>query len=160
MICAALLFIIAYTKVGQKEAVYGVKSSLALFFQILPLIIAAMIMGGLIQVIVPKELIEQFLGTGSGIRGIVTGGVAGSVMPGPPYASLPIVASLLRSGAGIGPMVALVTAWALWRVNLIPLEIAFISPKFMVIRFFATFIFPVIAGLIAQLIIMRFITYP
>ncbi len=160
LICAVLLFIIAYTRVGQKEAVSGVRSSFVLFVEILPLIVIAMIIGGLIQVIIPQAVIEQFLGTSSGIKGIVTGSVAGSVMPGPPYASLPIVASLLKSGAGTGPLVALVTAWALWRINLIPLEIAFIGPRFMAIRFLATFIFPILAGLIAQFIVMRFVASP
>ncbi|MEA1865333.1 MAG: permease [Euryarchaeota archaeon] len=159
LICAVLLFIIAYTRVGQKEAVSGVRSSLVLFLEILPLIIIALVIGGMIQVIIPQEMIEQFLGTSSGIKGIVTGSLAGSVMPGPPYASLPIVASLLKSGAGTGPMVAMVTAWALWRVNLIPLEIAFIGPKFMAIRFLSTLLFPILAGLIAQFIVMRLITH-
>jgi uncharacterized membrane protein YraQ (UPF0718 family) len=160
LICAVVLFIIAYTRVGQKETISGVRSSLVLFVDILPLILVAMMIGGLIQVIIPQEMIEQFLGTSSGIKGIVTGSLAGSVMPGPPYASLPIVASLLKSGAGVGPMVAMVTAWALWRVNLIPLEIAFIGPKFMAIRFLSTLFFPILAGLIAQFIVMRFVASP
>jgi hypothetical protein len=47
-------------------------------------------------------------------------------------------------------MVAYVTAWSLWAIARVPLEVGVMGWKFTFIRFACTFFFPPIAGLIAQ----------
>jgi uncharacterized membrane protein YraQ (UPF0718 family) len=87
----------------------------------------------------------------SGFRGILLGTVAGAIAPGGPYVSLPIAAGLIKSGAGVGTMVAFLTGWSLWALGRLPMEVGILGWKFTIIRFTSTFIFPPIAGLIAQL---------
>ena len=86
------------------------------------------------------------------MRGILIGTVAGGISPGGPYVSLPIIAGLMKSGASVGTMVAFLTGWSLWAVGRIPMEIGIVGWKFTLIRLVATFFFPPIAGLIAQLL--------
>ena len=74
----------------------------------------------------------------------------GGITPGGPYVSLPLAAGLLKAGAGLGTMVAYVTAWSLWAIARVPLEVGVMGWKFTFIRFTCTFIFPPIAGLIAK----------
>ena len=83
------------------------------------------------------------------------GCIAGALTPGGPYVSFPIVASLYKAGAGVGTVVAYVTAWSLWAVGRLPLEISLIGPKFTLIRFLSTLIFPPLAGLIARMFFSR-----
>ena len=71
-------------------------------------------------------------------------------MPGGPFVSLPIAAGLLRVGASVGTMVAFVTAWSLWAVSRLPLDIGILGWQFTLIRLACTFFFPPIAGLIAN----------
>jgi uncharacterized membrane protein YraQ (UPF0718 family) len=78
------------------------------------------------------------------------GTVAGGLAPGGPYVSLPIVAGFLKSGAGMGTMVAFLTGWSLWAVGRLPMEVGILGWKFTVVRFASTFFFPPIAGWIAQ----------
>lgn len=66
-------------------------------------------MGGLIQVLVPRALIARWLGPTSGLKGILIGSYTGIIFTGAPYVTLPIVASLYRAGAGVGPIIALLT---------------------------------------------------
>ena len=83
--------------------------------------------------------------------------LAGGLTPGGPYVSMPIVAGLLKSGASTGTMVAFLTSWSLWAVSRLPLEIGILGWQFMFIRLGSTFIFPPIAGIIAN-VITRFVS--
>ena len=146
---AIALVLIAYFR-GKGEHVLGIKSALDMTIQILPLLIFAFIVAGMIQVLLPKELISKWVGTESGIRGIIIGTVAGGFSPGGPFVSLPIVAGLLRAGAGVGTMVAFLTGWSLWSIARLPMDVGILGWKFTLIRILTTFFFPPIAGLIAQ----------
>ncbi len=120
------------------------------FLTILPLLLAVFTIAGLIEVLVPKEKVAALLGDQAGFRGILFGCLAGAVTPGGPYVSFPVVASIYRAGAGIGTIVAYVTAWSLWAVARLPMEIGIVGPRVTLIRLASTLIFPPIAGLIAH----------
>jgi uncharacterized membrane protein YraQ (UPF0718 family) len=148
---AVILLVIGYYK-GQGQHISGVKSGLNMTVEILPLLILAFIVAGMIQVLVSQELLSKWVGVESGMRGILIGTVAGGLTPGGPYVSLPIVAGLLRSGASVGTLVAFLTGWSLWAVSRLPMEIGILGWKFTLIRIASTFFFPPIAGLVAQMV--------
>lgn len=148
-VIAIVLLFIAYQR-GGGEHILGLKSAGNILLQIAPLLIFAFIVAGLIQVLIPTEMISKWIGAESGLRGILIGTVVGGLMPGGPYVSLPIAAGLLRTGASIGTMVAFLTAWSLWAVSRMPMELGIMGWKFTLIRLACTFFFPPIAGLIAN----------
>jgi len=149
VVLAIVLTVIAYQK-GGGEHILGLKSAGNLLLQIAPLLIFAFIVAGMIQFLVPTEMISKWIGSESGFRGIIIGTVVGGFMPGGPYVSLPMAAGLLRVGAGMGTMVALLTAWSLWAITRLPMEVGIMGWKFTLIRLACTFFFPPIAGLIAN----------
>jgi len=116
------------------------------------LLVAGFLLAGLVQVLIPKEIITKWLGDQSGIKSVLIGCVAGGLMPGSPYAVFPMVGGLYKAGAGLGAMVGFITAWSLWSVSRLPVEFALIDPQLVVIRYGITFIFPPLAGIIAQLV--------
>ena len=148
---AFILLVIGYYK-GQGQHISGVKSGLNMTVEILPLLILAFIVAGMIQVLVSQELLSKWVGVESGVRGILIGTVAGGLTPGGPYVSLPIVAGLLHSGASVGTLVAFLTGWSLWAVSRLPMEIGILGWKFTLIRIASTFFFPPIAGFVAQMV--------
>jgi uncharacterized membrane protein YraQ (UPF0718 family) len=148
-VIALVLFLIAYSR-GQGEHLIGLRTALNMIVQILPLLFCAFIVAGMIQILIPQEVISKWVGSESGMRGILMGTVAGGLSPGGPYISLPIVAGLIRSGAGIGTMVAFLTGWSLWAIARMPMDIGILGWKFTAIRFGVTCLFPIIAGMIAQ----------
>ncbi len=153
-IIAAVFLFIGYQK-GGGEHILGLKSAGNLLLQIAPLLILSFIVAGMIQHLVPTEMISQWVGTESGLRGILIGTAIGGFMPGGPYVCLPIAAGLLRMGASVGTMVALITSWSLWAFARLPVEIGVMGWKFTLIRLACTFFFPPIAGLIANLFFPR-----
>lgn len=152
---AIILLLIGYYK-GQGQHIMGARLAIEMIMRILPLLIFAFIIAGMVQVLIPQELLSKWIGAKSGIRGILIGTVAGGLSPGGPYVSLPIAAGLLRSGASIGTIVAFLTGWSLWAVSRLPMEIGILGWKFTFIRIASTFFFPPLAGLVAQALFSHF----
>ncbi len=149
-VIAIALLIVAYYK-GGGEHILGLKSAGNILLQVLPMLIFVFIIAGVIQHILPVDMVAKWVGADSGLRGIIIGTAAGGITPGGPMVSMPIAAGLLQSGAGIGTMVAFMTGWSLWAFSRIPLEVGLMGWKFTAIRLACTFFFPIIAGLLANL---------
>jgi len=150
-ILAIGLIAIGYMQ-GAQQHIIGLKTGLKMTGEILPLLLLAFIVAGMVQVLLPSELISKWVGTESGFKGIMIGTVTGAIAPGGPYVSLPLAAALMKSGAGVGTMVAFLTGWSLWAVSRLPMEVGILGWKLTLIRLTSTFIFPPIAGLIAQVL--------
>ena len=147
------LLALALVVYGQKQggvSSRGLSIALRMTMEILPLLLFAFIVAGMIQVLLPKDLVARWVGTESGVRGLLIGTVAGALAPGGPYVSLPIAAGLLKAGAGVGTMVAFLTGWSLWALNRIPMDVGILGWKLTLIRFVCTFFFPPVAGLLAH----------
>ena len=159
-IIAVVLLVVAYFR-GSDLPVAGLKAGGRTLWNNLPsveryrLLLFSFAVAGLVQVLIPRELVSRWLGTEAGFRGIMLGCIVGGLVPGAPYATFPIVAALYRSGAGIGAVVGFVTAWALWSVGRIPTEVALIGPRVTLVRFLSTLVFPPVAGLIAHVVLSR-----
>jgi uncharacterized membrane protein YraQ (UPF0718 family) len=147
---AITLLVIGYYR-GDAAHITGLKSAVYMSIEILPLLLFAFIIAGMVQILLPHELISRWIGSESGFRGIIVGSIAGGLAPGGPYVSLPIVAGLLKTGAGIGTMVAFLTGWSIWAVGRLPMEVGILGWKFVLIRLACTLVFPPLAGWIAHL---------
>ncbi|MCB1163698.1 MAG: permease [Candidatus Krumholzibacteriia bacterium] len=153
-IVAIALYVIAVRQ-GDGADRAGLTIAWRLGLEVLPLLVFAFIVAGLAQVLLPKELLARWVGTESGLKGIFIGAIAGGLTPGGPYVNLPIVAALLRAGAGVGTMVAFLTGWSLWAVARLPMEFGMLGWRFTLMRMAATLIFPPLAGIIAHLLFGR-----
>ena len=148
-VIALVLLYISYQR-GGGQYIQGLKIAGDLLIQVLPLLIFAFLIAGLAQVLLPQELISKWIGTESGLRGILVGTLMGSFTPAGPFVSMPIAAGLLRTGASIGTMVAFITAWSLLALARLPMELGMLGWKFMLIRLACVIFFPPLAGLIAN----------
>lgn len=154
-VLAIVLLAVGYSK-GEGQHVQGLRSGVKMIVEILPLLMFAFIVAGMVQVLLPQELLSRWIGEESGLKGIFIGTVAGGLTPGGPYVSLPLVAGLLKAGAGIGTVVAFLTAWSLWAVARLPMELGILGWKFTFVRLACTFFFPPIAGFLAQMFFSGF----
>jgi uncharacterized membrane protein YraQ (UPF0718 family) len=114
------------------------------------ILLLGFVIAGLLQVLVPRELISRWLGTQAGVKGVLVACVTGGLVPGSPYAVFPLVAGLYRSGASLGAVVGFVSAWSLWSVSRLPVEMALIDPKPALVRYAITLVVPPMAGLLAN----------
>lgn len=142
---------------GEKEFFHGLDASLTMFLEIAPQITAGFLLAAFTQVLIPKEFIKKWVGEESGLKGIVVASLAGSLTPGGPIASFPIVAALYSMGADFGSLVAYLTAWELLGIQRILIwEIPLLGMKFVAIRVVVSLLCPVIAGLMARQLVIHF----
>lgn len=152
MAAALILLVVIYWKTPE-AANKGLNATAALFLEILPRMIAAFTIAGLIQAVVPQEVIVKWMGHGSGVRGLLIGMTLGSVTPGGPMTHFPIVASLFKVGVGIGPLVSYLTAWSLFGLQrIIMWEIPFLGAKVVALRIAVSFFFPCMAGWLCEIL--------
>jgi len=150
-VAAALLLALAFRR-GPSVALDGLLAAWGTLRRNLVLLILGFVLAGLVQVLIPRALINRWLGDQAGVKGILIGCVVGGLVPGAPYATFPLVASLYQAGASLGAVVGFVSAWALWSVSRLPVEIALIDPRPALIRYAITFVVPPIAGVLAEVV--------
>lgn len=140
---------------GPELALAGLVQGGKTLLSVVPLLVAAFLIAGLIQTLVTKEVVTRWLGAGAGGRGILLACLGGALIPGGPYVYYPIAAALLHAGAGVGVLVAFVTAKNLWSVTRLPLEFALLGPRLTLVRLAATFFLPLLLGVLAELLFGR-----
>lgn len=148
-VVSALLLIVAFLR-GRDLPLAGVLAAVRTLRRNLLLLLLGFLVAGLAQVLIPKDLIAEWLGAEAGAKGIFIGCIVGGLVPGAPYATFPLVGALYRAGASLGAVVGFVSAWALWSVTRLPTEMALVDPKPALVRYAVTFVVPPLAGLLAQ----------
>jgi len=144
-----ILLAIAFWR-GRDLPLAGLLTAGRALWRNLLLLLLGFVIAGPVQVLVPKELISRWLGAQTGVKGVVIACVVGGLMPGSPYAVFPLVATFYGTGAGLGAVVGFISAWSLWSVSRLPVEVALIGPKPALVRYAITFIVPPLAGLLAS----------
>jgi len=128
----------------------GALAGLRMLWGMLPLLLAAFFVAGMLAVALPPQLVHRWLASSSGVLDVVIGSVSGALIPGGPYVSFPIIAAIHDAGASLAATVSLVTGWAVWNVGLLSFELAIVGPRFTLIRVVSTLALPPAAGLIAH----------
>jgi uncharacterized membrane protein YraQ (UPF0718 family) len=125
--------------------------------RVLPLLLLALPMAAFLAELIPPDIAAGWLGPDSGIAGIAIASLAGGFIPGGPFVSFPLVLSFSKAGAGTAQMVALITGWAILGFHrVIAWEWPVLGGRFVAIRLLASFALPVLAGLLAQLLLPWF----
>ena len=150
MAAAAIALIVVYWKSPESPG-RGLTAAGVLILEIMPRMVAAFTLAGLIQAVVPQDVIVGWMGHGSGLKGILIGMSLGTVTPGGPMTHFPVVASLFKVGVGVGPLVSYLTAWSLFGLQrIIMWEIPFLGAKLVAVRVAVSLFFPLFAGWLCQ----------
>ena len=156
LVLSIILGGIAYHKSPQLP-IQALKSGGGLLLRLIPLLVLAFFVAGLVEVLLPKELLLRWVGAESGFKGILIGTFLGAITPGGPFVQFPIVAAMFKAGAHIGPLIAYLSAWALLGINrVIAYEIPLLGFQITFTRLLCSFIFPIIIGYMAKLVYARF----
>lgn len=141
---------------GNEGVVHALQFSGLLILQITPLVIAGGFLAGYGQVLIPREVVARWLGTGSGLRGLLIATAAGAVTPGGPMACFPLVVVLVHSGADRGSVVAYTTAWGLlaWH-RLFIWELPIMGIEFAIVRTLAVLPLSIVAGVVARMLTFK-----
>jgi uncharacterized membrane protein YraQ (UPF0718 family) len=147
MIVLALTFgIVAYLKDPGLPAV-GARLGFSMLWFVLPRLVPALLLAGLLQVLVPQETVARYFGRQAGMRAIVLATLAGFVTPGGPMVTVPFMVALASSGMTLPPLVAYMTSWSLFGMQrIIAWEAPLLGWHFVAVRVVSSLAFPVLAG--------------
>jgi uncharacterized membrane protein YraQ (UPF0718 family) len=148
---AIVLAVVAYLK-DPGLPLLGVRNGLSLLWFVLPRLVPALILAGLMQVLVPQEVVARYFGQQAGFRGLAIASVAGVLTPGGPMVSVPLLVALANSGAAMPSLVAYMTAWSLFGLQrIIAWEAPLMGWHFVSVRVIASLALPLIAGWLVAL---------
>jgi len=143
---ALILAGVAYSKDPGLPWV-GVKNGLSLLTFVLPRLIPALILAGLMQVLVPQHVVARYFGQAGGMKAIAMASLAGALTPGGPMVTVPLLVVLSNSGAGLPSLVAYMTSWSLFGLQrIIAWEAPLMGWRFVTVRVLASIAFPILAG--------------
>jgi uncharacterized membrane protein YraQ (UPF0718 family) len=112
-------------------------------------------LGGLVRVLIPSGMIAKWLGDTSGLKGILIGSYIGTILPGGPYVTLPVIASIYSAGAGVGPVISLLTGRALLGIQMLVVwQIPFLGVEIPLARYIACLFIPPLVGLAGSALFM------
>lgn len=149
-----VLLVVAYLRGGPALPAEGLREAGRIFAGVAPQLAVGFLLAGMLTVLLPAGIIASWIGSDSGVRGVLIATVAGALTPGGPYMQFPLVASLANAGAGSGPMAAYLTAWSLISLNrLLVWEIPVLGFPFAVARWLVSLALPIIAGLVVPLLL-------
>ncbi|MCX7625061.1 MAG: permease [Candidatus Sumerlaeaceae bacterium] len=146
-----LILTIALASRSPTQLTEGLRSAGKQFLQAFPVVVLTFLLLGLLAVLVPRDVVAKWLSEQAGLRGIVVGTIMGAVAPGGPVVQAIIASVALKMGAGVGALVAFLTAGALAHLLLLPMEIGLLGWRFVVARLACTCFFPPLAGIMAQM---------
>ena len=136
---ALALFVFNARQKGQQ--VVGLITGLKLLLKNLPIILLALILAGMVEVLIPRDFVQNWLSAEAGIRGVIIGVLGGVMLAMGPYATLPIV-----SGAGVGTVIALISSWSLLGLSKTPHEAAHLGGKYVAYKTILGLILSFLAG--------------
>jgi uncharacterized membrane protein YraQ (UPF0718 family) len=121
-----------------------------LILAVAPVIIGAVLLGAFLQVLVPPTVIHRSLGQGTGIRGFLIAIGIGTLIPGGPMISMPILMAVIDAGAGLAACVAFYLSWSLLAlVRVIQWELPLMGGEFAFLRYLSSVPLPLVGALIA-----------
>lgn len=122
---------------------------------VLAVVPSVLILIGLFDVWVPKELVARNLGPDSGARGVLLALLLGTGAAGPIYAAFPIGVTLLEKGARPANLVIFLGAWATLKLPMLMMEGAFLGTRFAVLRFLLTLPGILVSGFVLEALLPR-----
>jgi uncharacterized membrane protein YraQ (UPF0718 family) len=150
MVAAVVAAVLAYVKDPGLPWI-GARNGLAMLWFVLPRLIPALILAGMLQVIIPPETVARYFGRQSGFTAIVLASLAGVLTPGGPMVSVPLLVVMANSGMALGPLVAYMTAWSLFGMQrIIAWEAPLMGWHFVGVRVLSSLVFPILAGWVVK----------
>lgn len=113
------------------KTIKSAESSLLEMLSVLPPI---MILLGLMDVWIKREVLMKYMGENSGIMGIALSMLIGSLAAGPMYAAFPFTIVLLKKGAKFSNIIIFMNSWCVTKISTLLFEISALGFKFTMIR--------------------------
>ena len=133
---------------SKQKTMQALKKAWKSLENILPQLLAiVMIIGVALSYLTPEQ-ISQFMGAESGFWGVFIASIIGSITLIPGFIAFPLSAALLNNGAGVMQIAAFISTLMMVGVITLPLEIQYFGKKAAFLRNGLAYAFSIIVALI------------
>jgi uncharacterized membrane protein YraQ (UPF0718 family) len=148
---ALSLLMLSYLKDKTKTKM-ALKKAYKSFMKLIPALIPMILFVGIILTAVSPEIISKVIGEESGLVGVITSLIFGSIIFMPSFVSFSLGANLLQAGAGYAQVGALIAALMAVGISSLSVELKYFDKKLTVFRngmaLIASIVFAVIIGMV------------
>jgi len=131
----------------RKKTKMALKKALKAFEGILPQFLVVLILVAITLSVLDTATISRFLGTKSGLLGILAASLVGAITLIPGFIAFPAAAALLQNGAGATQIAAFVSSLMMVGMVTLPMEIKHFGKRAAFMRNVFAFMFSLIAAL-------------
>lgn len=116
-------------------------------------------LSGVVFVFIPQNVVQKYLGS-NGFRPILLTSIIGTMLPVCCFGVLPIIVTLKKKGARLGPLLAFLVTTPATSISALAVCWKLLGPLFTVYIFFAVILIGVVIGLIGNLLPYRAVIVP
>ncbi len=139
---------------GRAHFFEVLEGDLGLLAGMLLKVLAGCLIGAFLTLLLPRQMVARWVGSESGVLGLLIGTVAGFVLPGGPITIYPVASAFVAVGADLGATVAFITSWMLLGyTRALVWELPFFGPDFVVWRILVSIPLPFVAGVLARVVV-------
>jgi len=150
-----LLVVVIVSLIYPEEGGNFISIAFTYAWQILLIMPPVLILMGLMQVWIPKEWVQKYLGSQSGVKGKIFCILFGTLPTGPMYVFLPLASSLMKKGASVSNIIILLGIMSSEKIPQMLVEINFLGLRFAMTRFVLTVIAVIIMGEMIEKLVVK-----
>lgn len=150
-----ILLDLGLTMTDSSKGAEAVQTSADYLIEMLLFIPPIMVLVGLLDVWVPRQIVEKNVGKGSGLKGVIISIIVGSAAAGPLYAGFPVADAMLKKGCRLANAVIFLGTWATIKIPMIMMEVRFVGWKFALVRLALTLPSIIITGYVVEWFVER-----
>jgi uncharacterized membrane protein YraQ (UPF0718 family) len=151
-LCAIAAAAAVYWRDGREHFLDILVGDVTLFGEMLPKVLAGCLIGAVVTLLLPRELVARWVGHESGFTGLAVAAFFGFLLPGCPITIYPVAGAFLAMGADAGAVVAFITSWTLCGyTRALVWELPFFGADFVLWRIVEALPLPILAGILARI---------
>lgn len=132
----------------QKKTKLALKKAWKAFENMLPQFLGIIFLIGIVLSVIDPVFITRFIGKDSGLLGLVSALILGSITQIPAFVAFPLASNLLESGAGMMQIAGFVSTLMMVGIITIPMEASFWGKKATYLRNGLAFVFSIVVALV------------
>ena len=154
---SALVLILVSFKRSDGSTEKGLRMGVGYLAVMAPRVFCAVFMASFVAELLPGDLISSWLGSESGITGILIASVIGIMVPAGGVVAFPLALAMIKVGVGLPQLTAFLTSWEVFAIHrILAWEIPFLGAHFVGLRISSSFMLPPLAGIFAAGLITLF----
>jgi uncharacterized membrane protein YraQ (UPF0718 family) len=146
-VVAAILLTISFLK-DKKKTLLSLKRAWRMFANILPQFIAILLIVRLLGEVIKPDIIQRIIGTDAGCIGMILASMLGAVTLVPAIIAFPVIAELLKNGAGITQIAVFISTLTTVGLVTMRMEIEYLGKKTALLRNMLAYLFSFITAYI------------